>query len=138
MIDVSSAACGESSTTPVGATEQTFPYPGTVSQLDPLIFQPDKDNREFDLDDAEVKLHSLMKSPYTVNGCKLIRHRVDKVTTCRWKRCWYFICSYGKVMHQIDESYVVPHSVGKLNVTYQHAKKVESITQRYVCFMYPL
>ncbi len=30
MIDVSSAACGESSTIPVGATQQTFPYPGTV------------------------------------------------------------------------------------------------------------
>jgi hypothetical protein len=55
MIDVSSAACGESSTIPVGATQQTFPYPGTVYQLDPLIFQPDKDNREFDLDNAEVK-----------------------------------------------------------------------------------
>jgi hypothetical protein len=72
MIDVSSAACGESSTIPVGATQQTFPYPGTVYQLDPLIFQPDKDNKEFDLHNAEVKLHSLMKSPYTVYGCKLI------------------------------------------------------------------
>jgi hypothetical protein len=30
MIDVSSAACGESSTIPVGATQQTFPYLGTV------------------------------------------------------------------------------------------------------------
>jgi hypothetical protein len=47
MIDVSSAACGESSTIPVGATQQTFPYPWTVYQLDPLIFQPDKDNQEF-------------------------------------------------------------------------------------------
>ncbi len=72
MIDVSSAAHRESSTVPVGATQQTFPYPGTMYQLDPLIFQPDKDNKEFDLDDAEVKLYSLMKSPYTVDGCKLI------------------------------------------------------------------
>jgi hypothetical protein len=128
MIYVSSAACGESSTIPVGATLQTFPYPGTVYQLDPLIFQPDEDNKEFDLDDAEVKLHSLMKSPYTytVDGCKLIRHRVDKFATCRRKRCWYFICSHGKVMHQIDESHFAPHSVGKLNVTYQHAKKKKS------------
>jgi hypothetical protein len=126
MIDVSSAACGESSTIPVGATQQTFPYPGTVYQLDPLIFQPDKDSEEFDLDDAEVKLHSLMKSPYTVDGCKLIQHWVDKVATCRRKRCWYFICSHGKVMRQIDESHFAPHSVGKLDVTYQHAKKKKS------------
>jgi hypothetical protein len=72
MIDVSSAACGEPSTIPVGATQQTFPYPGTVYQLYPFNFQPDKDNKEFDLDNVEVKLHSLMKSSYTVDGCKLI------------------------------------------------------------------
>jgi len=68
IIDVSSAACGESSTIPVGATQQTFPYPGTVYQLDPLLFQPDNDNKEFDVNNAEFKLHSLMKSPYTVDG----------------------------------------------------------------------
>ncbi len=95
-------------------------------QLDPLIFQPDKDKKEFDLDDAEFKLHSLMKSPYTVDGCKLIRRCVDKVATCRRKRCWYFICSHGKVMRQIDESHFAPHSVGKINVTYQHATKKKS------------
>jgi len=126
IIDVSSAACGESSTIPVGATQQTFPYPGTVYQLDPLLFQPDNDKKEFDLNDAEIKLYSLMKSPYTVDGCKLIRHRVDKVATCRKKRCWYFICSHGKVMHQIDDSHFAPQSVGKINVTYQHAKKKKS------------
>jgi hypothetical protein len=42
-------------------------------------------------------------------------------------------------MRQIDESHFAPHSVEKLNVSYQHAKKkkVESITQRCVCLMYP-
>ncbi len=126
MIDVSSAAYGESYTVPVRATQKTVPYPGTMYLLDPSIFQPDKDNKEFDLDNAEVKLYSLMKSPCTVDGCKLIRHRVDKVATCRRKRCWTFICSHGKVMHQIDESHFAPHSVGKLNVSYQHAKKKKS------------
>jgi hypothetical protein len=126
MIDVFSAACGESSTIPVGAMQQTFPYPGTVYQLDPFIFQPDKDNKEFDLDDVEVKLYSLIKSPYTVDGCKLIRHRVNKVATCRRKRCWTFICSHGKVMRNIDESHFAPHSVEKLYVSYQHAKKKKS------------
>jgi len=124
IIDVSSAACGELSSIPVGATQQTFPYPGTMYQLDPLLFQPD--NEEFDLDKAESQLYSLMKSPYTVDGCKLIRHRVDKVATCRRKRCWYFICSHGKVMRKIDDSHVAPDSVEKINVSYQHAKKKKS------------
>ena len=126
IIDVSSAACGELSSIPVGATQQTFPYPGTMYQLDPLLFQPD--NEEFDLDKAESQLYSLMKSPYTVDGCKLIRHRVDKVATCRRKRCWYFICSHGKVMRKIDDSHFAPDSVGKINVSYQHAKKKKSKT----------
>ena len=128
IIDVSSAACGELSSIPVGATQQTFPYPGTMYQLDPLLFQPDNDNKEFDLDNAESQLYSLMKSPYTVDGCKLIRHRVDKVATCRRKRCWYFICSHGKVMRKIDDSHFAPDSVGKINVSYQHAKKKKSKT----------
>lgn len=126
IIDVSSAACGESSSIPVGATQQTFPYPGTVYQFDPLLFQPDNDKNEFDLNDAEIKLYSLMKSPCTVDGCKLIRHRVDKNATFRRKRCWYFICSHGKVMRQIDDSHFAPHSVGKMHVTYQHAKRKKS------------
>ena len=72
------------------------------------------------------QMHSLMKSPYTVNGCKLIQHGVDKVSTCRRKRCWYFICSHGKVMRQIDNSHFAPDSVGKINVSIQHANKKKS------------
>ncbi len=37
---------------------------------------------EFNLDDAEVKLFSLMKSPHAADGCKLVWHRVDKGVTC--------------------------------------------------------
>ncbi len=39
----------------------------------------------FDLNDAEEKLFSLMKSPNTVDGCKMVRHRVDKVVTYNMK-----------------------------------------------------
>jgi hypothetical protein len=39
-------------------------------KFDPMIFH--KTNDEFDLDDAEVKLFSLMKSPHSVDGCKLV------------------------------------------------------------------
>ncbi len=111
----------------------------TLAATDPLLFQPDNDNKEFDLNDAEFKLYSLMKSPYTVDGCKLIRHLVDKVATCRRKRCWYSICSHGKVMRQIDDSHFAPHSVRKINVTYQHAKKTKSkASLKGMSVMYPL
>jgi hypothetical protein len=41
-----------------------------VYQFDPMIFH-NTDN-EFDLDDVEVKLLSLIKSPHVVDGCKLV------------------------------------------------------------------
>jgi hypothetical protein len=80
-------------------------------------------NNEFDLDDAEVKLFSLMESPHAVDGCKLVQHRVDKCVNCNQKRSWTFICSHGKVMRNIDESHFAPDSVGNIHVTYQNAKR---------------
>ncbi len=134
---MSSAACGPSSTIPIGATQQNFPCTGTVYQFDPMIFyNPDN---EFDLDDAEAKLFTLMESPHAVDGCKLVGHKVDKAVTCNQKKSWTFICSHGRVMRNIDESHFAPDSVGKINVTYQNAKRKKlkgSIKGNFLCGMY--
>jgi hypothetical protein len=124
LIDVSLAACGPSSTIPIGSTLQHFPYTGTMYQFDPILFHnPDQ---EFDNDDAKAKLFALMKSPIAVDGCKLVQHRVDKAITCNRKRSWTFICSHRKVMRTIDEKHFRPDSVGKINVAYQNAKMTKS------------
>jgi hypothetical protein len=103
VIDVSSVAHGPSSTIPIGSTQQHFPYAGTMYQFDPILFHnPDQ---EFDFDDAEAKLFALMKSPHAIDGCKLVRHRVDKAITCNCKRSWTFICSHRKVMRNINQSH---------------------------------
>jgi len=81
FIDVSSAASGSSSTIPIGAMQQKFPFAGTVYQFDQMLFH-NSNATEFDLSDAEDKLFSLMKSHNTVDGCKMVRHRVHKVVTC--------------------------------------------------------
>jgi hypothetical protein len=123
-IDVSSAAHGELSTIPIGSTRQQFPCTGTMYQFDPSLFHnPDQ---EFDIDDTEAKLFALMKSPHTIDGCKLVRHQVDTATTCNRKRTWTFICSYGKVMRKIDDHHFGPDSVGKINVSYQNVKRTKS------------
>jgi hypothetical protein len=123
LIDVSSAARGPSSTIPIGSTQHHFPYTGTMYQFEPILFHnPDE---EFDIDVAEAKLFALMKFPHAVDGCKLVRHRVDKAITCSHKRSWTFICSHGKVMRNIDESYCGPDSVRKINVAYQNAKRTK-------------
>ncbi len=53
LIDVSSAACGSSSTIPIDSTQQNFPYAGTVYQFDPMLFY--NPNQKFDIDDAKAK-----------------------------------------------------------------------------------
>jgi hypothetical protein len=54
LINVSSAACGSSTTVPNGSTQQHFSCAGTVYQFDPMLFyNPDQ---EFDIDDAEAML----------------------------------------------------------------------------------
>jgi hypothetical protein len=58
LIDVSSAACGQSSTIPMGATKQNFPYTGTVYQFNPMIFH--NTNNEFDLYDAEAETNKIL------------------------------------------------------------------------------
>jgi hypothetical protein len=73
MIDISSAAQGKSSTVPCDATQNTFPYPGTAYRFDPGIFHGE--NTEFDMNEAEKQLLSLMKLPTTIDGCHMILNR---------------------------------------------------------------
>ncbi len=136
FIDVSSAAHGESSTIPLGSTQQHFPYTGTMYQFDPSLFHiPDQ---ELNFDDAEAKLYALMKSPHTIDGCKLVRHRVNTAITCNCKRTSTFICSHGQVMRNIDDHHFGPDSVEKINILYQNVKRTKlkgSIKDKFVlCF----
>ncbi len=66
-IGISSAAQRPLSTVPCGATQQTFPYPGSAYRFDPLIFHGN--TTEFDLNEAEKQLLALMKLAETVDGC---------------------------------------------------------------------
>ncbi len=117
------AACGPSSTIPIGSTQQHVPCTGTMYQFDPILFH--NPNEEFDIDVAEAKLFALMKSPHAVDGSKLVRQRVDKAITCNHKRSLTFIRSHGKIMRNIDESHLGPDSVGKIIVVYQNAKRTK-------------
>ncbi len=133
---MSSAARGKSATISLGSTRQHFPHTGTMYQFDPSLFHiPDQ---EFNIDDAEAKLFALMKSPHTIDGCKLVQHRVDTAITCNHKRTWTFICSHGKVMRNIDDRLFGPDSVKKINVLYQNVKRTKlkgSIKGKFVlCF----
>ena len=51
-IDISSAACGSSSSIPIGARQHDFPYPGTKYQFDTQLFH---DSDVTSLDDIQKK-----------------------------------------------------------------------------------
>jgi hypothetical protein len=70
MIDISSAAQGKSSNLPCGATQQPLPYPGTAYRFDVVIFHGE--TTEFDINEAEKQLLSLMRLPTTIDGCQII------------------------------------------------------------------
>jgi hypothetical protein len=105
MIDISSAAQGNSSTVPCDATKQTFPYPGTAYRFDPVIFHGE--TTEFDINEAEKHLLSLMKLPTTIDGCQTILNQWNKNVTCHRKLTFDFICSHGRKMPSVKESNLV-------------------------------
>ena len=122
-IDISSAACGSSSSVPIGAKQRDFPYTGTKYQFDTQFFH---DCDGTNLDDYEKKIFAMLISSNTVDGCKITRRRTHKKVTCSRKITFTYACSHGRIMRDIDDSQFGPNSVGKLNVTHQHAKKHKS------------
>jgi hypothetical protein len=83
MIDISSAAQEKSSTVPCDSTQQTFPYPGIAYRFDPVIFHGDI--TEFDINEAEKQLLSLVKLPTTIDECHIILNQWNKNITCHRK-----------------------------------------------------
>jgi hypothetical protein len=78
-IDILSAAQGPLSTVPCGATQQSFPYPGTAYRFDPLIFHGN--TTEFDEYKAEKQILALMKFPETIDGCSIVLKQCDERET---------------------------------------------------------
>jgi hypothetical protein len=100
MIDISSASQGKLSTVPCGATQQTFPYPGTAYGFDPVIFHGD--TTEFDTKEAEKQLLSLMKLPTTIDGCHIILNQLNKNKTCHRKDSDFGAGRVGK-LHAVTQ-----------------------------------
>jgi hypothetical protein len=126
MIDISLAAKGMSSSVPVGAQQQTLPYPGTFYRFDPCLSCGK--NTELDLDLAENldlvenRLYVLMKLPSTVDGCMMVMKQHSLKVTCHRRRSWTLLCFHGMIMREMQDSHFGPHSVGKLNVSLQSIK----------------
>jgi hypothetical protein len=124
MIDISSAAQGKSSTITCGATQQTFSYPGTAYRFDPVIFHGE--NTEFDINEAEKQLLSLMKLPTTIDGSHMILNQQNKSATCHRKLTFDFSCSHGRKMPSVKESDFDNDRVIKLHAVTQKVKHTKT------------
>jgi hypothetical protein len=124
MIDILSAAQETPSTVPCGATQHTFSYPGTAYRFDPVIFHGEY--TEFDINEVEKQLLSLMKLPTTIDGCHMILNRRKKNSTCHRKLTFDFICSHGRKMPSVKKSDFDTGRVGKLHAVTQTVKRMKN------------
>jgi hypothetical protein len=124
MIDIFLAAQGTSFTVPCGATQQTSPNPGTAYRFDPVIFHGE--NTEFDINEAEKQLLSLMKLPTTIDGCHMILNQQNKTATCHRKLTFDFICSQGRKTPSVKESDLGSGRVDKLHAVTQTVKRTKT------------
>jgi hypothetical protein len=56
---------------------------------------------------------SMIKSPNTIDGCKLVTKISDARPSNYRKKTWTSLCSHGKVMKVTDDSQFHPDNVGK-------------------------
>jgi hypothetical protein len=117
LLDISSAAQGSESIIPRGIHPQKLPYPQKSYCFD--------DNHFFTID-SEDKMISMIKSPTTINGCKLVTNESKAKLSNYRKKTWTFLCSHGKVMKVSDDFQFHPDNVGKSNVSIQHLKQTKS------------
>jgi hypothetical protein len=81
---------------------------------------------EFDINEAEKQLLSLMKLPTTIDGCQIILNRQNKNVTCQRKLTFDFICSHGRKMQSVKESDFGTGRVGKLHAVTQKVKRTKT------------
>jgi hypothetical protein len=120
-LDISSAAMGASSSTPIGATKQLFDYPRWGASSSVYQFNPDL----YD-ENSWSDLQSMLTKVGCVSGCRLIAHQVWDKTSRYWKRSYELWCSHGVIMKNKGSSLFIDDSVGPSNVAKERLKHVKS------------
>ncbi len=92
-LDISSAAMGVSSSTPIGATKQPFDYPRWGASSSVYQFNPDLYN-----ENSWSDLQSMLTKVGCVSGCKLISRQVCDKRSHFWKKSYELWCSHGVIM----------------------------------------
>jgi hypothetical protein len=119
-IDISSAAMGMASVTPVNAIKQPDLYPkgraASVYCFDPDIYD----------ENSWMQLKSTLTQVGCVSGCRLVLHYADQRQTLHWKACYKLWCSHRSLFQNNGSSNYLSDNVGPCNVVTEHLKCVKT------------
>ena len=121
-LDISSAAMGASSYTPIGATKQPHEYPrwgssSSVYRLDPDLFN---ENSWPDLQRMLIKVGC-------VSGFRVVLRQCRTGKSTFWKKTYELRCSHGIIMTNNWSLLFVDDNLGPINVPKERLKRVKSI-----------
>ncbi len=119
-LDISSAAIGKLSTTPIGASKQPFTFPkgksASVYQFDPQIFN----------ENSWPKLKDMLTKVGCVSGCRLTVSHVALRKTCNRLATYTLRCTHGRVYRNYGASAFEESDVGPSNVVTKFIKHVKT------------
>ena len=119
-LDISSAAMGKFSTTPIGASNQplTFPKGQSASffRFDPQIFN----------ENSWPKLKEMLTKVGCVSGCRLAVSHVDTQKSCNKIASYTLRCTHGYVFRNKGASTFDEGDVGPNNVVTEFIKRVKT------------
>jgi hypothetical protein len=118
QLDISSAAMGDLSTTPVHATKQPYQFPRYGKCSSVFRFDPDLYG-----ENSWPQLHAMLTTVGCVNGCRLVVHRSYVCLTGLRKRFYKLKCTHGIAMENKGSSIFMNDNVGPSNVKRECMKR---------------
>ena len=123
-IDISSAAMGMASVTPVNAIKQPDLYPkgraASVYCFDPDIYG----------ENSWMQLKSTVTQVGSVGGCRLVLGYTDQRQTLHWKACYKLWCSHRLLFQNNGSSNYLSDNVGPCNVVTEHLNSLSAMDGR--------
>ena len=130
-VDISSAAMGKLSTTPIGASNQpvTFPKGKSASfyRFDPQIFN----------ENSWPKLKEMLTKVGCVSGCRLTVSHVDTRKSCNKIASYTLRCTHGYVFRNKGASTFDEGDVGPNNVVTEFIKRLKTkgaMKDKFECY----
>jgi len=121
VLDISSAAMGVLSTTPVGATNQPNEFPTRGKSSSVFRFDP-----EIYAENSWPKLQKMLTTVGCVSGCRVVVRTSSVGRSSRRKREYMLSCTHGSPMQSKGCSIFTNDNIGPSNVKRECIKRGKS------------